>query len=457
MFLRTDGASLTVAGHAVRDIRLSGFRALDAITVAVRDEAWGTYPIDVRVTSATATTATLHGTHGDVFEWTGTIELSPAEVRFSLRGTVLRDVESRRIGVCLLHPLALAGRDFRTDNGPGTFGIAVDPRPPASGFRTLSYDIGVPVDIDLGGEQFEMEDHRNWSDPGWKSYSPPLDGGGPRRFRAGEQIRQTVTLRGRLTVVPHIDAYARTSATLVAASGPGLREAAAALARRGDVTRVSVFDPSTHTTAPGTVTAVRQVLRDLGCTAAVGGGSRAHLAELNRLDFRPDDWDFVTFPITAQAHHHDTASVLATVRAQPYMIEQASRIAPGLPVVVAPLAFRPRIGANSPGAPSDPADPRELSPVGEAWLTGSVIALRRAAALEVLFDGPLPRRLRELRGRPFIEVPTGNPDVVAATVPGEATFAVNLGASEASLFGSPLPGHAASVLAAALPEEEGRS
>jgi hypothetical protein len=218
------------------------------------------------------------------------------------------------------------------------------------------------------------------------------------------------------------------------------------------VTRVSVFDPGTHTTRPGTVAAVRQVLRDLGCPAPVGGGSRAHLAELNRLEFTPDDWDFVTFPITAQAHHHDIPSILATVRAQPYLIGQAERIAPGLPVVVAPLAFRPRVGANSPASPSDPADPRERSPAGRAWLLGSVIALRRASALEILFDGPLPQRLPGLHGRPLIAVPTGNPDVVAATVPGEATFAANLGATEAILFDSPIPGHGVAVI-----DEEGRS
>jgi hypothetical protein len=253
-----------------------------------------------------------------------------------------------------------------------------------------------------------------------------------------------VTVRGPLTTVPAIEVYGRDaldltpdslaqgplperigSVALISGSPQWLREAAALVATRG-VHRVSVFDPGTHTTAPGTATLVRGVLRDLGCPAPVGGGSRAHLAELNRLTAPPDDWDFVTFPITAQAHHSDTPSVLATVRAQPFLIEQAERVAPGLPVVVAPLAMRPRAGANSPASPADPADPRERTPFGAAWLLGSVIALRRAAVLTVLFDGAPDPLLQRLRGRPFIGVPTGDPDIVAATVPGAATFTVNL-------------------------------
>ncbi|GAA3452283.1 hypothetical protein [Dactylosporangium matsuzakiense] len=447
MRLATGGAAVTVADNALRDVRISGFRALDAIMVTVRDAAWGTYPADVRVVAGSATGATLLGVHGDVFRWEGTVELDPAAVRFEMRGTVLRDVDSRRIGVCLLHPLALAGRALHTDAGSGTFGVAIDPHPPATGFRVLRYDAGVPVTIELS-DVFEMEDHRNWSDPGWKSYSPPLTGGGPRRFRAGEELHRSVTVSGPLTSVPSIEVYGRdcidvTPATLAARPLPArvgavalisesaawLREAAARVAERG-ATRVAVFDPATHTTAPGTAALVRAVLRDGGCDAPVGGGSRAHLAELNRLTGgAPEDWDFVTFPITAQAHHSDTPSVLATVHAMPFMVEQAARIAPGLPLVVGPLALRRRADANSPASPLDPPDPREASPAGAAWLLGSVIALRRAATVTVLFDGApggLLRRLHALRGRPFIGVPTGDPDILAATVPGEATCTATL-------------------------------
>jgi hypothetical protein len=221
----------------------------------------------------------------------------------------------------------------------------------------------------------------------------------------------------------------------------------------GSAERVAVFDPASHTTASGTATSVRGVLRDLGCDAPVGGGSRAHLAELNRLAATPDEWDFCTFPITAQAHHSDTASVLATARVQPAMLAQARRIAPGLPIVVGPLAFRRRQGANSPAAPDDPPDRRESEPLCATWLLGCVLGLRGADAISVLLEPAEPteaalRLLAALRGRPYVDLPTGRPDVLAATVLGEApvTLVANLGAEPVPVLGTQVAGYGAVVI-----------
>ncbi|GAA5187447.1 hypothetical protein GCM10023322_35840 [Rugosimonospora acidiphila] len=497
--LRAEGACLAVAGDALRDVRIWGHRALDAIYVAARDEEWGTYPADVRLMSLThrpgGVTAILRGEHGGddpVFAWEGVVDVDVAAVRFTMRGRVLRDLSSQRIGVCLLHPLDLVGRDFQTETDTGTFSAAVNPRPPASGFNSLRYDAGCPIDIVLDGPPFEMEDHRNWSDPGWKSYCPPLGDPSPRRFHAGEEIIQAVTVRGTANVVPAIGGFAADqgayrhvdlvegapwptlpadvplSIGLIRESPGWLDEAAARIAGHGRtaeygpaghgrIERVSVFDRGSSTTRPGDAGRVRAVLRELGCGAPVGGGSRAHLAELNRLDAPTDDWDFCTFPVTAQAHHSDTDSIMATVRAQPYAIEQARRVAPGMPVVVGPLAFRARAGANSPAAPDDPVDPRESDPLSAAWLLASVIALRRAEALTVLLDPAAPttailRRLRTLAGRRLDVLDTGRDHLLAATVVVDPplTLVANLGPEPAGFDrGSThalVPGRTAAVL-----------
>jgi hypothetical protein len=499
--LRAPGAALTIADHALRHLRIHQHQVLDAITVAVRDEAWGTFPADIRVTSTSpdGRTAELRGEHGDVFAWTGRVEVTAGSLHFEMRGRVLRDVDSRRIGICLLHPQALAGRDFNTDMGAGAFGVAVDPRPTASGFHSLRFDVGCPIEIVLDGPPFEMEDHRNWSDPGWKSYCPPLGAAGPLRRRAGEEIVQAVTVRGRPSTVPAIGGYVRgrlvgpgrsvadeftggayrhvdlvegvppadlsgsapLSVALVGTTNGWLTDTAARLARHRNVERISVFDPNTHTTAPGSAELVRATLRDLGSTTAVGGGSRAHLAELNRLD-AIGDWDFCTLPLTAQAHHSDDGAILATTRAMPAMLATVRRIAPDLPIVVGPLAFRRRVGANSPAAPDDPVDPREIGPVGATWLLGAVLGLRGADALTVLLApggpaGAMLNRLAMLRGRPFVDLPTGHPDVLAATVLGKGkgkgkgkgerereaegetapiTLVANLGTEPARIFGT---------------------
>ncbi|MBL7253254.1 hypothetical protein [Paractinoplanes lichenicola] len=536
--LRAPGASLTLDGGALRDLRIHGHRVLDAITVAARDASWGTFPASVDA-SVDGSAAALSGTHGDVFAWSGRVSVAPGEIRFTMRGRVLRDFDSRRVGVCLLHPLSLAGVDFHTDTGPGVFGMAINPGTPASGFRRLQYDVGCPVEILLEGPAFEMEDHRNWSDPGWKSYCPPLSDPQPLRRHAGEEVVQAVTIRARPSLVPVISLVGRGAVRLsltghsasslshahippapaghdptsrgpggstqllpapaghdpvsVALIGRGPDELAAGarvLAGRPGLRRVAVFDPETHTTAPGSVELVRSVLREHGCAAAVGGGSRAHLAELNRLD-EIGDWDFCTFPITAQAHHSDDASILATARAMPAMIATARRILPGRPIVVGPLAFRRRVDANCPATPDDPPDDRETEPLGATYLLGALLGLRGAEALEVLLatDGPsnarpapaeappsphrprgvsntglvvtaspgaalssygmtspgvLLARLGALRGRPFVDLPTGHPDVLAATVlggPVPMTLVANLGREPFEILGHVVAGH----------------
>ena len=474
--LRAPGASAGIADDALRDLRIHGHRVLDAITVAVRDDVWGTCPVSVRVDRVDGGAAELRGTHGDVFEWTGRVEVTAASIHFGLYGRVLRDFDGHRVGVCLLHPLELAGRDFRTDVGAGSFGVAVDPSVCASSFRSLHYDVGCPVDITLDGPPFEMEDHRNWSDPGWKSYCPPLGAALPRRWRAGEEVVQAVTVRGRPSVVPAIGHYGTAggayrhvdlvegmpsgdldgpqplAVALIGRTPSWLAEAARRIA--GRVERVAVFDPQTHTTSAGSVSRVRDVLRDLGSPAPVGGGSRAHLAELNRHAADPGEWDFCTFPITAQAHHSDTASVLATARAQPAMLARARRIAPGLPIVVGPLALRRRQGANSPAAADDPADPRESEPLCAAWLLGCVLGLRGAEGITVLIEpaaptGALLEHLDALRGRPYVDLPTGRPDVLAATVLGDAepvTLVANLGAEPVRVLGNAVAGYSAAVI-----------
>jgi hypothetical protein len=481
--LDVDGVRFSVADDGLRDIQFWGHQALDAIYVAVRDDSWGTYQASVRVVDVArrpgGVTVTLRGEHGGdnpVFTWDGLVDIEPGSLRLAVRGRMLHDLTSRRIGICLLHPLDLVGHAFRTESATGSFSRAISPGPPASGFRSLRYDAGCPVEIDFDGGLFEMEDHRNWTDAGWKSYSPPLDGSGPRRFRGGEEIVQAVTVRAGAPRVPaiggfdglgayrHVDfvegepapSFATDrplSVSLVGSSAGWIERTAAHLASAGRIVRVAVFDRDAQTTGAGDAGRVRAVLRELGCAAPVGGGSRLHFAELNRLDAPTDDWDFCAFPVTPQAHHTDTPSIMDTVRAQPYAVEQARRIAPGLPVVVAPLAFRPRTSPGAPAAPGDPVDPREHQPLSAAWLLASVIALHRAEALTVLLDRAAPttdllRELHALSGRVLTALDTGRRHLVAAAVSGDrpATLLANIGPDPAEFGSTVVAGYSYAVL-----------
>jgi hypothetical protein len=130
------------------------------------------------------------------------------------------------------------------------------------------------------------------------------------------------------------------------------------------------------------------------------------------------------------------------------MLARARAIAPGLPIVVGPLALRPRRDANSPAAPGDPPDPRESDPLGATWLLGCVLGLRGADALTVLLEPSPPtdallRALGPLAGRPYVDLPTGRPDVLAATVLGTTpvTLVANLGPDPVVVHDTPVAGY----------------
>ena len=46
----------------------------------------------------------------------------------------------------------------------------------------------------MEGDVFEMEDQRNWSDGSYKTYCRPLDLPYPYPLKAGQEIRQSITI-----------------------------------------------------------------------------------------------------------------------------------------------------------------------------------------------------------------------------------------------------------------------
>jgi hypothetical protein len=311
-----------------------------------------------------------------------------------------------------------------------TFPARISPDPVFTGFNRMTCQVADRAELQIGlaGELFETEDHRNWSDPGWKTYCPPLGTARATRYTAGQRVTQSVELRARVHAGPPRRAAGTDPVVIrigsevigavpaigLAASAPpgaaGARDAVRALRpshlqvelvdRAGwaellaaaaeeaaglrlplDVAivatpdraailaatiagavprlgRVSVFSPATHTTDDAAVPAVRAALRAAGREVPVGGGSRAHFAELNRSAPDVSDWDFVTYGLTPQVHHDDDDSILATEAAIADGLVQAGIIGCGLPVVVGPITLRPRFNATDPEPTDDPnADP----------------------------------------------------------------------------------------------------
>ncbi|MEO3858984.1 hypothetical protein, partial [Acrocarpospora sp. B8E8] len=131
-----------------------------------------------------------------------------------------------------------------------------------------------------------------------------------------------------------------------------------------------------------------------GTPVRIGGGSRAHFAELNRAeDFPADLLDLVAFPIAAQAHHADEASIRETLRVHPLVVRQAAEH--GRPVFAGPVGLLPSVGFAAPGDRSPSALFRA------AWLVGALSALTGAAAVSLdaagLADSPAHHVLAALR------------------------------------------------------------
>jgi hypothetical protein len=66
---------------------------------------------------------------------------------------------------------------------------------PAVTNLTIELDESLRVEFAFEGDLFEMEDHRNWTDASFKTYSTPEALGFPHQATARQQIRQTVTMR----------------------------------------------------------------------------------------------------------------------------------------------------------------------------------------------------------------------------------------------------------------------
>jgi len=439
--------SALLADGALRDIRLLGYRALDAVYVAVRDSYWNTIPGSVSVfryvQNINGFTATWHCVHraADVeFAWRGRIEANRQQIAFRMDGEAFSEFETNRIGFCLLHPIELTGTPVEVlDQGTTVFPVRVSPGPILTGASGMSYQAGpgARLGISFTGGRMETEDHRNWTDPGWKTYTPPLADPAPWRMRPGDRICQEVILRGSIApgtrplpvsdvaslrlgqadgVMPELgivtdgrevaslrrlapdvihiqltededwrarltlaaDGAAQISVALIGTSPAWLAACARALP---PVVAVGVFAPPDGIAPVG---AARIVREQLPPGVPVGGGSLLHFAELNRgAAARDPDWDFIMFPVTAQVHHTDDGSVMSTVLGQGPAVRDASD---GLPVIVGPVSLRRRAGQFAPASPQDPRDPRECEPVGVAWLCASTIAMH--AAKRIIFLNP---------------------------------------------------------------------
>jgi len=97
-----------------------------------------------------------------------------------------------------------------------------------------------------------------------------------------------------------------------------------------------IFHVTEKSTTERWVRLARQYLSRYDADAAVGGGTNAYFAELNRERPPISALDFVTYSINPQVHAFDNASLAETLAAQAETVASARRFGGALPLTISP-------------------------------------------------------------------------------------------------------------------------
>lgn len=220
----------------LRHIAFAGTEVLRAIGFVVRDRDWGTYAPEIEnlevVETPEAFTVGYRTTcRGPaLLRYAVRIEgTAEGRLRFEAEAVPEADFETNRAGFVILHPAAAAGAPATVEHCDGSreataFPELIDPWQPFLSIRAITHRAGAfEVACRLEGEDFEMEDQRNWSDASFKTYGRPLALPWPFTLPGGVPFRQSVTLavdpapgapavRAASPALPRIEAGAATGA-----------------------------------------------------------------------------------------------------------------------------------------------------------------------------------------------------------------------------------------------------
>ena len=213
--LRAGAVHALLDGIDIRYLSVGGVELVRRVQVVVRDATWTIVPPTVgplRVRGDgrwfEVDFTARHCAEELAFTWRGRIRASArGQFRYEMLGQADTAFDTCRLGLVVLHPVAgSAGQPFRmeTDRGPvaGELPLLVGPmgseggvsRPLFEPFRVLELDLeaGGRVAFCFAGEEFEIEDQRNWADGNFKTYAMPIARGFPTRVEARRRLVQRV-------------------------------------------------------------------------------------------------------------------------------------------------------------------------------------------------------------------------------------------------------------------------
>jgi hypothetical protein len=194
----------------LRKVSWRGVEIIRALSFLIRAPGWGTPDPEISNLRVETEEGRFRVVYDALYQNQGqrlaaTLSFAGlAEGRLDAEATLRpeTDFTANRSGFVVLHPLeGFAGTTVRVEHASGEtvdqqIPLAISPGQPVFDIRALTHRPAenLAVETRFSGDVFEMEDHRNWSDASFKTYSRPIGLPYPYQLAAGQQIRQTVSM-----------------------------------------------------------------------------------------------------------------------------------------------------------------------------------------------------------------------------------------------------------------------
>lgn len=196
---------------ALRWIKWDGLEVLRAIMFLVRTPGWGTPPADISNLAiqqdADCFSVSYDAHYG---EKNGGVVVQvllegSAAGSLSATSTIRSEVpfDTNRSGFVILHALdGFAGTQVNVDHASSAartleMPAQISPGQPVMDMKAITHKpvSGLTVETRFEGDIFEMEDHRNWSDASFKTYSRPIGLPYPYKLLPDEPVEQAVHIK----------------------------------------------------------------------------------------------------------------------------------------------------------------------------------------------------------------------------------------------------------------------
>ena len=344
------------------------------------------------------------------FETFITVTLDGKNFVLEAKGKAYSSFLKNRIGLCVHLPASIKGTKCKVFHPDETSCLSVFPEliSPHQPFKNISAIEWAFADgsatLSFEGDIFEMEDQRNWTDASYKIYSTPLEIPFPVEVEKGQEFHQKITLSvsgGKTFPLPSIgianmnnlsdlfsmrEQFGKTPFSFLRIDfrfdNPdwekmviaGISQAQslhlkiyAALYFGGnfvveahrfiqwvkdfqgnlDFHSITMLSIETFVLQDESLQQLSRILRGyFHHDVAIGSGTDANFAQINRNRPNPDCLDFISYSIQPQEHSSDPLSLIENLQGQADTVKTAQSFSGGKDIHISALSIFRRFNAN---------------------------------------------------------------------------------------------------------------